>query len=312
MGLTSIFRIDFNSNDITEYINTHLESIEFRDKVGVSSDEITIKVLGQFQRPVYRDEIKLWLGWKEIGLSLCGLFVVQTVERENDNIMTITATGVDFSASLKEKRNHAYEECTLSGLCSIIAKRHGLQVKADYDEIHIQHRAQTNESDVHLLKRLAEEYHATFSIKNSTLIFLHQSPEKRDKLPVAQIHKDDQTSINIKYSDKTIYKSCRAVWHDTKENTTKETVVGSGAPELRYERKFKDEADARQRAERKLSLANQGAASGEIESPGVMIYAGSRLNLTGTLEDDGEYLTTSVTHTVTPNDGWMTSIEFEA
>lgn len=308
--MTPIFKIVVNGKDITTQLQKNTASINFSDEDGNQSDEITIKAAGDFARPKYEDETKLWLGYAESGLFYCGLFRVQNTTKDKYSI-SINASGANFSAALKQKRDVSYEKVSLKDVAQIVADRHALKLKSDFDDMFVQHLSQTNESDLHMMKRLANDYNAIFSIKNGTLVFLKRIKENKvsDELPVFEIDVSECEGYSIKHSNKTLYASCEASWQDTKENKHKSVTVGSGDPVLKIKGQYKSAAEATKKAEAKLQSANRGIKSGTISMYGREIYAGGMLKLTGAGEDDGEYSIKSVNHTF--DSGWKMSIEIE-
>lgn len=309
--MTPVFKIEANGADVTSALQKNLSSIAFSDEDGNQSDEITIKVVGDFKRPKYEDQIKLWLGYEESALFFCGLFLVQTTERDSFGL-TITATGADFSKTLKQKRDTSYEQLSIKAIAAMIAKRNSLSLKCDFDDMQITHLSQTNEADLQFMKRLATEYNAIFSVKNNTLVFMKRTKEskKSDALAVFDIDASECSNITVKHANKTLYNSCVARWHDTKTNETKSITVGSGDPVLRMEGQFKTPADAKAKAEAKLESANRGTKTGTITMYGREIYAGGVLKLSGAGEDNGEYSIKSVNHAF--GGGWSMSIEIES
>jgi len=310
--MTPAFKIEANGEDVTKQLQAGLSSISFSDEDGNQSDEITIKIAGDFKRPQYEDELKLWLGYEETSLFYCGLFLVQTTERDRFSL-TITATGADFSQALKEKRDLSYEKLSLEDIAQIVADRHGLKLKSDYEDMQITHLSQTNEGDLAFMKRLADVYNGLFSIKNDTLILMKRTKEtkKSGELPVFEIDVKECSggTPNIKHANKTLYSSCTATWHDTKENAVKSVTVGNGDPILKLDGQFKTPAEAQAKAEAKLERAKRGIKSGSISMYGKEIYAGGTLKLTGAGEDDGEYSIKSVRHSF--DGGWSMDIEIE-
>ena len=299
--MTPIFKIEANDKDVTDQLQKDISSISFSDEDGSQSDEITIKVAGNFKRPKHKNELKLWLGYEEEKEMLyCGLFLVQTTERDRSGL-TITATGADFSQALKQKRDMSYEKLSLKAISQIVADRHGLKLKSDFDDLSITHLSQTSEHDLAFMKRLSTEYNGIFSIKNNTLIFLKRikGEKKSSELPVFEIDAKEcsNDTPRIKHSDKTLYSSCAVTWQDTKKNEVQTITVGKGDPVLKFEGQFKTPAEAQAKAEAKLSRANRGIKSGSITTYGKEIYAGATLKLTGSGEDDGEYSIKSVDHT---------------
>lgn len=305
------FKVIANDEDVTDSLKENLISISFKDEANENADELTIKVAGGFKRPAYKDTLKFSLG-DEGKLVFCGTFSVQSSTREKNEILTVIATGVDFSNSLKEKRDISYEQISIKALCSQIASRNQLKVKSNFDNELIQSLAQSGESDLHFLNRIAEDYNAIFNIKNDTLIFTKKIIEdkKNEELPSYTVSSDNCSNITIKQSDRTFYMSCKSVWHDTKDNKTKSILVGQGEPCLVNKGSFKNEAEAKLKTEAKLQKANQGVMSGSLSKDGEVMFAGGTLNVTDTLDDDGEYQIKSVHHTVNGT-GWMMNLSFE-
>jgi len=305
------FKLLANDKDVTSTLQKELISITFKDEENDNADELTIKVGGEFARPQYKDELKLYLGYGD-DLVYCGLFRVQTTTRNNNNILTISATGVNFSSILKEKRDITYEKISIKDICQQIASRNNLKIKSDFNDVFILSVAQSNESDLHFLNRLAKNYNAIFNIKNDTLIFTHKiKDDKKNKdLPSYTVSADEVSTLSIKHSNKTLYKSCKSIWHDTKENKTKEIVIGAGEPVLINKGNFINEAEAKSKAQAKLERAVQGLVGGSLSMAGVVIFAGGTLNLVDTLEDDGEYRIKSVNHSFTSS-GWTINLNFE-
>jgi len=305
------FKLLANDKDVTSALQKELISITFKDEENDNADELTIKVGGEFSRPQYEDELKLYLGYGT-NLIYCGLFTVQTTARNDNNILTISATSVNFSSILKEKRDITYEKISIKGICQQIASRNNLKIKSDFDDVSILSIAQSNESDLHFLDRLAKNYNAIFNIKNDTLIFTHKikNYKKNKNLPSYTLSADEVSNISIKHSNKTLYKSCKSIWHDTKENKTREVVVGVGEPILMNKGNFKNVAEAKVKAQAKLERAVQGLVSGSLSMDGEVLFAGGTLNLIDTLEDDGEYRIKSVDHSFTSN-GWTINLNFE-
>ena len=305
------FKLLANGSDVTQDIQKHIKEITFKDNANNQSDALTLKVAGDFRRPKYKDELKLYFGYGN-KLTFIGLFLVQSSVRVDNHTLEINATSVDFSQSLKIRRDVTYEKLSLKDICSQIASRHHLKLKCDYDDMFYTSKVQHNESDISFLNRLAKDINAIFNIKNNTLIFLKKikNNEKNSTLPAYIISAKDMHSIQIKHSNKTLYASAKASWHDTQENKTKTITVGSDEPTIVIKDVFSNEAEAKSTAQAKLHAANSGIVSGTFKIRGDIIYAGGILNLTDTLEDDGKYQIKSVNHTFNDN-GWTISLDFE-
>ena len=306
MGLTPDFKIEVNGKDVTENIRKHLVNLTFKDETADESDEITLTFDNLYKRPKYDDEIKLYLGYKETGLYYCGAFLVQTTEK-TQNFLRVKATSANFTVNLKKKHNRSFENLTLKELVKKIAKENSLNFKCDFEDVFFKHLAQTEESDLNLLNRIAKMYNATFNVKNNTIIFLKK--QKSENLPVFEIDRNNVNSYSIKYANKTLYKSVKAIYHDTKENKQKESIFGNGEPQYILQDSFKDENEALKRAEGILNLLNSGIVSGNLTINGMNIIAGAKLKITGFGEDDGEYSIKRVTHNLSGS-GYTVRVEF--
>jgi phage protein D len=301
--VTPKFRLEANAQDITAIIAKNLTALTITDKDGDEADELSFSVVGLWSRPKYGDKIKIWIGEKEA--VYFGEFIVQTSERTDNNILTITASSADFK-ELKNRRDANYDNMSVSDVVGQIALRYGAPFKCD-DDGQVEYLAQANESDAAFLRRLAKDRDAIFSIKNGTLLFLKRREDGGD-LPAFEVDVRDCINLRVKRSDKTQYASAVIVKHDTQTNEPIEVTVGSGEPALRIKRDFTDEAEAIKKAKSALDKANRGIVSGSVTIVLQPIFAGGILKLKNSVEDDGEYAIKSVRHDL---GSWQSSIEFE-
>jgi uncharacterized protein len=309
-----LIKIVVNGADKTETILKDLVKLSFTDYANNKSDQIEIEVSGLFKRPKPQDQIKLYLGYES--LQLVGLFKVKETKKSFKRLV-IVATGVDFSNNLKVKRNITYEQVNISEIVKQVATRYELNVKCDFDDLYIKSLAQTNESDISFLNRIAGEYNAVFNIKNNTLYFLKKvkNSEKNELLPRYKIDINKcKDEVVITHSEKTFYNSVKVSWHDTKLNQRKEIYLPKDAAEpiLIYKGNFANEDEARAKAQAKLEKANAGVVTGELTCEGEIIFAGGVLTLLNVnIEDDLEYSIKTVKHTFSKKDGWLIDVEFE-
>jgi phage protein D len=296
------FKIVANNKDITETIQKNLISLSLVDEIGVSADEVTIKVRNDFKRPKYGDELKVWIQDKYYGI-----YIVQTTTRTQSEL-TIKATATNFTNSFKKKKNRSFENIKVCELIAKIAAENGLQYKCDID-FTFKHLAQTDESDLNLLVRLAKQLNAQFNIKNNTIIFI-KTKQENESLPKFYIDIKETISYSIKHNAKTVYKSVKAIWHDSKENKQKEVTYLSGEPQFILQDSFKSEAEAYRTAKSYFEMLNKGSVTGSISIPGKEVRAGGILELTGFGEDDGEYSIKRVIHSLSGS-GYTVRVEFE-
>ncbi len=275
-----------------------LVSLNFTDNIGAYADELSFKVVNNYFRPKNGDKLELY-----IGFAYYGSFVVKESTRSKQ-YLTVKATSANFGDKLKEKKSRAWDKIKLCDLIAKIAKEHGLKLKCDVKG-YIVHLAQENESDLNLLVKLSKQYHVRFNIKNGTLIFLNFGT---DGVPSFAAVESECESYSITHTTKPAYKSCKAIWHSTKENKSKEVVVGKGEPQLKLKGNYKNEADAREKAKAALKSVTQGTIKGRLKIYGQEFRAGAVLQLTGFMEEDGKYSIDKVTHTI--NNRYIVDVEF--
>lgn len=308
-----LVKIVVNGADKTESILKDLSSLTVTDYANNNSDQLDIEVIGQYKRPTSSNEIKVYLGYET--LKLIGVFKV-TETKKSLKRLQITATGVDFKSNFKVKRNKNFENVKIIDIVKQIAAKYDLKVKCDFDDLYIKSVAQTNESDMSFLNRLADEYNAIFNLKDETIYFVKKviNDKKNELLPRYTIDvKKCQDEVLITHSQETHYNSIKVSYHDTKENERKEILIpkDGAEPILIYKGNFTSETEARAKAQAKLEKANQGKVSGTLTCEGEVIFAGGVLKLLNIGEDDYEYNITQVKHSFTKSGGWSTSLEFE-
>ena len=309
MGLTPAFRLLANNVDVTAHLNKNLVSISFVDQDGIKADKIEIKVFGEFKRPKYQDKLKLYLYYKEDKEEFfCGVFIVQNTSWNIDNTLNISATATDFNAQLKVFKNRNFEQKSVKDIVEFIAKEHNLKSKCDFEDIYYPYIAQTNESDIAFLGRIAKDLNAVYSIKNETIIFLRQ--DEKNTLKTIIIDAKDCASLVIKNSNKTYYKSATLKYQDTKNNKIQTVKIGTQEPIYNIQETFTDKTNLEFKAKAKLETLNKGIKSGTFKIHGFGIYAKSNLKFINIkLEDNITYHIDTITHTLDTR-GWNMQIEF--
>jgi len=167
---------------------------------------------------------------------------------------------------------------------------------------------QSNESDISFLGRIAKEYHAVYSIKNNTIIFLRQ--DEKNSLKTVIIDANECDTLTIKNSNKTYYKSVTLKYQDTKKNKIETIKIGDEEPVYNIQDTFIDNSNLEYKAKAKLQSLNKGVKTGSFKIYGFGIYARSKLKfLNIKKEDDITYHIDKITHTLDEN-GWSMSVEF--
>jgi phage protein D len=242
-----------------------------------------------------------------------GKFWVQSSTITNQNL-SFRATGANWTEEVKKRKNRKWENIDISGIVGKIAGEHGWGNKCDKSHFY-RHLAQSHESDMHLLQRLAVDLDATFSVKNATLLFLDKNTPK----PRFVCNIKDCISSSITLVNKTMYKSAKLTYRDSKKNKDITVSVGSGSPVLKIRKSIdtfsKNETPLKENAKifakSAMDRANVGTIRGNVKIVGsVSPKAGGEIEIVNSKYDDGVYKIKRVTHTLSDG-GWVSRVEFE-
>jgi len=284
-----------------------VSSISFRDEAGAYSDRLDISLKPNYPRPLTQDKITLMLV-NIHGTMNCGVFYVQSVTRNNNFSLVVGATGVEFNESQKEKISKNYKDTNLKNIVSIISKRLDKKLNYKAPNYYINSLNRTDETDISFLERIAKEHDVLFSIKNDVLYFVSKTDES---IPIFKVDINQASSSSIKHSKKTKYNSAKAKFWDKRAGKEQEVMVGKGKPILEVRGAFTTKDEAKIKAKAKLDKAQRGQVTGHVEIRGQELYAGTRLELYNTYqeEDNDMYYIESVNHTFT-SAGWSSDLEF--
>lgn len=281
---------------------TYITKIDITDEIDNMTDSISISTIKELEPPKENDEIMLYAG-RETLIFMGSYFVSSTTI--TNQMLSFKASGLNLNSTLKSKKSRAWERGKICGVVSKIAGENGLTSKCDSDAF-ISHEAQSNESDMSFLSRLAKERNMTFAIKNKTLIFWDKSKEI---VAPYLCNIKETSSYSIEKNFKAKYKKATLKYQDTKSKKSIELSVGSGEPVLELNGSFNSKSEAKKFAQDKLDNTNKGTIRGSISrefSP--LAMAGGKIVIANTLYNDGEYSIKRVSHSLL---GGTTRIEFE-
>lgn len=232
------YRIRLGDEDITPRISPRLISLTLTDKRGMEADELDLQLDdsdGALALPTRGVELQLAIGWAGSALVDKGKFTVDELEHSGaPDVLSIRARSADLAdGSLTTKKERSWHEQTLGDLVRSIAQEAGLQpvIAPALDGEHIEHLYQTNESDAHLLTRLAQRYDAIATVKAGRLLFAPagaSASASGQPLPVLTITRADGDHHRYGLTDRNTYTGVVAYWHDLK--TAKRSKVHVGKP----------------------------------------------------------------------------------
>lgn len=279
--MSPYFRFTAGGLDITPGIAARLTSMVLSDVAGSESDTLTLSLENADERlesPAIGAELDVWLGYDGRG-SLMGRFIVDEVGCEGPPCqVTVRARGAPFMesrsyGSLQTQKTRSFENLTLGQLVSQIAGEHGLEavVGSTVAGKALPHIDQTNESDIHLLLRLARDLDLTIKPAVGRLIVLPSgqgvSASGAAILPVL-LRRQDVESYRLGNVRRTKFGKVTAYWRDTAAGQDVAVTVGDAEPERRIRHVFATAGEAADAANAMLSTYARGSGTVEVTTAG--------------------------------------------
>lgn len=316
------FKLEANGKDITEIIKANLISLNFDDKEGSKSDEISFSVSGIYAKPVFGDSLKLWLGYGE-DLYLCGSFSVQTASRDYKNYATeVRATAVNFASPQKIKKRRSWENTTVFEIARKIAGENKLAVKTSGQDQNIASVLQNDAGDLDFLYGLCFDYGFIMAVKNATIVIAAKDAKgdetqtsntpKNESLPAFTLNLAELYSLEITEANRNSYGAVIVEWQDIEAGKTKSIKVGAGDQIYKMQiAQPKSDNEAFRQGEAKLNELQKGGINGRCSLPGANIVAGGKLKFSGIAGlEANEFSIKNAGHRLS-TDNYEIEIEFE-
>ena len=315
--MTPAFKVLADGTDVTAQINDRLIELVVVDHDGTKADEVTIRLDDRdfrLAKPRKGTLLAVFLGYLESGLASMGMFKVNRVHRAFDKqggaTMEITGKSADLKASMKSQRTGQYDDKSLREIVEEVAGRHGLGAKVSQrlGAIRYAHEPQTEESDLHLLTRLARDHDAIFKVAAGKVLFLARGEQAQG---VVTLRKGDFTACAVEEDDRSASKECNAHWRDRgAAKRVRETREGGegGAFTLRHTYPDKELAEAAA-AGKQRQLARKEATLTATLPGRTDLMAGTRIaTAIGADPYDGVWTIATATHRMAKQDGYTTEI----
>ncbi|MGH1600824.1 phage late control D family protein [Campylobacter majalis] len=286
------FKLLAKGNDITAKIKSNLINLSYEDKEGSESDEISFVVNGIYAKPIFGDQLELWLGYGD-NLYHCGKFSVQTATRDyKANTTEVRATAVNFASPQKIAKRRSWENTSLFSIASKIATENKLNVKTSGADQPITSVLQNDIGDLDFLYGLCFEYGYIMKVANNTIVITSKDAKgdesqtsntpKNENLPLFKVELNECESLNITEANRNSYAAVIVQWHDSKDGKNKQIKVGSG--EQTYKLNIpepKSDSEAFKKGEAKLNELQRGGINGNLSTTGRELRAGGKLKITG-------------------------------
>ncbi|MGZ4953594.1 MAG: contractile injection system protein, VgrG/Pvc8 family [Methylobacter sp.] len=304
-----IFKILADGANITARIDQRLSSIKTTDEAGFKSDTCTIDLDdrdGLIELPRKGAQLEVYLGYEETGLSKIGVYTVDEISLSGfPEVLSISAKAADMAGEIKSQKTRYFDGITLGSLVKKLAGDNGLvgKASADLSTIQLGHVDQTQESDLHLLTRLAKQYGGVAKVTHGNLIVAKAGESKSvsgtSLVPII-INKHQVSGYHCSMTDRGKYAAVTAAYHDkaTGKNVSVSTSAEKPAHILRHT--YDNQQQAIEAARAKKDALDQGTSTVDVtlaignpnlfaESP--LILIGFRSGITGV-----EWTATRVEH----------------
>lgn len=304
------FKLIANGKDVTTKIRANLLALNFSDKVGTKSDELSFRLKGIWQKPAFGDSLQLYLGYED-ALYYCGSFSVQTVECDyKAQESEVRATAVNFASKIKEKHERTWKDTSIFSIAKNIASSNSLRFKGRGSDLPIAHELQKGVNDIEFIYSLCAKYGYEAAIKNNTLVVFGKN--EGTNLPTLSVHLEELISLSITEANRHVYDYVEVVWHSKKEGKKKSARVGSGKNKYVLNiSEPKSASLAHKLGEAKLKSLKSGGFGGRCTLKGGNYIAGAKLEILGIeVLKDLLFSIKSVSHTL-DSSGYFCNINFE-
>lgn len=317
--MTPDFLITANGSDVTATFRDRLIDLEVVDEDGDKADRIRITVDDRddlVAEPDMDTVLEVWLGTRETGLSMMGRYMVDGVGGEGPlRQLSISATAADMKGPIRAPRTRAWEGKTLADIVATIAEEAGLRavVSSAIAATRWDYLAQTAESNLHFLRRIAAGLNATAKPAGGTLLVARRGDDvtaEGDPMPNGTLGLRDLVSWSWEKDGRERVGRVEAEWGDVDHGRRETVSIGDQEPtsRLRHQHSTEDEARRAADAEYRRRAMGEVTLSAELSRFSAELLAGARLTFAGvSAKVDGQWDVVRVTHTL--SDGLRTTVE---
>ncbi|MEM8555989.1 MAG: contractile injection system protein, VgrG/Pvc8 family [Pseudomonadota bacterium] len=317
-----VFAILADGADVTAAINSRLVSLTVTDVVGSEVDTCELVVddrNGEVVPPPHQAQLTVSMGFAERGLVELGTFLVdETRSSGPPATLAISASAADMNGGIRAPRTKSWEAKSVGDMVREIAGDHGLEaaVAERLDGITLPFVAQSAESDLNFLERLARQYNFRFAPKSGRLVALERSSDTLPDgtaTPEVALDRGDLRSWDLGLPDRGRYGRIKVRWQNVGTGTTEVITVGEDLPERELRHIYDSAEAAAQAATAALQSAQTSTAAGKLNLATFRgdIFAGSRVRLTNFQAAlVGPYTVTRVEHRLSTE--FTTTLDLEA
>lgn len=318
--------VKWAGRDVTGDISPCLIELTYTDFMEGESDTVELVLEDIDHRwagpwyPQFGDKIEVWIGYRGDKQLPCGEFEIDEIELSGPpDIMRVKALAAGVKRSVRTRNGRAYENTTLANIAATIARRNKLKLAGKIDKVDIRRVSQYGETDLVFLKRLAEEYGYSFSVRGGQLNFFKRADVKSSQ-PTLIITRQDVTNFRARDKVHGIAAVATVNYHDPRMKRTRSHRVADktaktnarGADELKVVARAESAEQARLKANAALDRQNEDQTSMTLTMQGnVKLAAGNNVSLVGFGRFDGKYTITQSRHQFSRGSGYGSEVELK-
>lgn len=317
--------IKVNGKPVASLFNERLISVTIVDKEGVTSDTISCELNDGnpfAEIPKKGDTISAKLGYVETGLADFGGYTADDPEvRCLPYGMTVNGKGANVRDKAKQHRSRHWDKKTVKDIVAQIAGENGLSpvIDGDVGAYTYEWIGQQDESDLHVVERLARRHDALFSIKDGKLIFVKkgsgQSASGKELTAiVATPFNIVDSTCRVNFAHRQKFKKVKARHQDRQKAELVEVEEDSdeeGTADYTLPEPFADPDEAKKAAKSKAKQLKSETIRTSVTLFGdPSIRAGAPFTYSGVRPgvDGIEFVIETATHTINKG-GYTTQVE---
>jgi phage protein D len=299
---TPVLAISIGGQDVSSKINPRVLKGRVTRHDGDKADEMELTLSnydGLLAKPRRGATLTIALGFHEFGGAVDrGAYIIQDVTKSGGPaVFHVTGQSADLKKTLKTQKTRAWTAPkTLGDVLSEVASDNGLKAAVDgalasiaIDKI----IAQTGESDMHLVTRLARRFDAVGKFAQGMLAFVPKgagTTASGASIAAVTITPEDCETFSVHDSDRSVRgKSHAKVWNRATATSTDVTGdAGDGGPDYGYPETFGSTAEATRAAAGRAKAFARGkkTLSATLRPPVAVPVPGGVVTTQGFGDDD--------------------------
>ena len=299
---TPVLQISIGGKDVSSRINPRVLKGRVSRHDGEKADELELTLSnydGMLAKPQRGQTLQVALGFEEFGGAVDrGAYIVQGVTKSGGPaVFHVTAQSADLKKTLKQQKTRSWvAPKTLGDVLNQVASDNGLTPAIDaglaataIDQI----IAQTGESDMHLVMRLARRFDAVGKFAQGRLVFVPKgagTTASGAAIAAVKITPNDCEKFDIRDNDREARGASHAKVWDRKTATSTDVNghAGDAGPDYSYPETFasKTEAQKATAGRAKAFARAKKTLSATLRAPAPVPVPGGVVTTEGFGDDD--------------------------